>query len=113
MFGFWDGLKMRVLALMAMLATAGPATVAVAKTPTITTSAPKTVVAQTVTPPKDTPKNQTNPKDLTPSNTQPALTPPADDTTTPVKQKRCGCATEAHKNYKCAMYCRYLDEQTQ
>ena len=116
MFGFFDGLKMRLLALMAMLMAAAPATVATATVTPPPANAPKTLSAQTVTTTPAptapiTPPKTTQTPVLTPVVPSPVTPAPEDPTPTPPKPT-CGCAPyQLHKHIMCPMVCS--DSQTQ
>ncbi|HSW98786.1 MAG TPA: hypothetical protein VLF71_03030 [Candidatus Saccharimonadales bacterium] len=117
MFGFFDGLKMRLMALMAMLIAAGPATAVVAKTTPPHPSVPKTLSAQTSlitpTPPAPATPPKTPPPVVTPVVIPPPITTPAPEDPTPTPPKpTCGCTKQQlHRHMMCPMVCS--DSQTQ
>ena len=109
MFDFWDGLKMRMLALVAMLLTAGTpaATVASAHVPTTNKTTQTTIIAQTDTQNAGT-QTQTNttPTTPAPATTPAPVTPPPTDPQ-PGQFRTCGCGRfHIPKGYVCALYCR-------
>ncbi len=114
MFGIWDGLRMRLLALMAMMLTAGTpaATVAsITKTPvpkvvssqsttTVQTQAPQVVIVPTPA------KNAID--DIKAPVISPSTVPISPDTTLPEVPPSCTCGKHPKRN--CLQACKKFDQ---